>query len=40
MSRRPHTPAPASTAIRFTKPGTYRYECVIHQGMDGTIVVS
>jgi plastocyanin len=25
--------------VKFTKPGTYRYECVIHQGMDGTIKV-
>lgn len=36
----PHTPAPPKAAITFTKPGTYRYECVIHQNMDGTIVVS
>jgi plastocyanin len=25
--------------VKFTKPGTYRYECVIHPNMDGTIVV-
>jgi plastocyanin len=25
--------------VTFTKPGTYHYECVIHQHMDGTIVV-
>ncbi len=25
--------------VKFTKAGTYRYECVIHQHMDGTIKV-
>jgi plastocyanin len=33
-------PQPSSAAFTFTKPGTYRYECVIHQGMDGTITVT
>ncbi|MGI8556767.1 MAG: cupredoxin domain-containing protein [Solirubrobacteraceae bacterium] len=33
-------PQPSSASFTFTKPGTYRYECVIHQGMDGTITVT
>lgn len=33
-------PNPASTKITFTKPGVYRYECVVHPGMDGTITVT
>jgi plastocyanin len=29
-----------SYRVRFTKKGTYRYECTIHPGaMDGTVVV-
>ncbi len=30
---------PHQYLVKFTKPGTYRYECVIHPNMDGTIVV-
>lgn len=26
-------------ALTFTKPGTYEYECLIHPGMKGTVVV-
>jgi plastocyanin len=26
-------------AVRFTRPGTYRYVCTIHFGMNGTVVV-
>jgi plastocyanin len=33
-------PNPTSVTVTFSKPGTYHYECVIHQGMDGTIVVT
>ena len=33
-------PNPSVYRITFTKPGVYRYECVIHPGMDGTIVVT
>jgi plastocyanin len=25
--------------VRFAKPGTYRYECTIHPGMTGRVVV-
>jgi plastocyanin len=35
----PASPFPTSAQITFTKPGTYHYECVIHEHMDGTIVV-
>ena len=30
---------PHQYLVKFTKPGTYRYECVIHPNMDGTITV-
>jgi plastocyanin len=36
------TPAKAGPQVfrvTFTKPGTYHYECVVHEHMDGTIVV-
>ena len=35
-------PGPGGSAIRitFSKPGVYHYECVIHSGMDGTVVVT
>ena len=36
----PKAAGPQSFALTFTKPGTYKYECVIHTNMDGTIVVS
>lgn len=36
----PHTPNPSSVRIRFTKPGTYHFECVIHPDMDGTVTVT
>jgi plastocyanin len=26
--------------VRFSKPGTYTYECLIHPGMAGTITVT
>jgi plastocyanin len=26
-------------SVRFTKPGTYRYVCTLHPGMDGAITV-
>jgi plastocyanin len=40
MDANPKTPLPSKVKIKFTKPGTYHYGCVIHPGMDGTIVVS
>lgn len=33
-------PGPSSVQITFTKPGTYKFECEIHAGMDGKIVVT
>jgi plastocyanin len=33
-------PLPSSVKITFTKPGTYSYECVVHTGMDGKIIVT
>ena len=35
----PPSAGPKSFTVTFTKPGTYHYECLIHQNMDGTIVV-
>lgn len=36
----PQAPAgPHQFFVKFTKAGTYRFECVIHPNMDGTIVV-
>ena len=35
----PRKAGPSSFVVTFTKRGTYHYECVIHQNMDGTIVV-
>jgi plastocyanin len=34
------TPLPTKATFTFTKAGTYHYECVIHQSMDGTVVVT
>jgi plastocyanin len=37
------TPAgvgPSSFKVTFSTPGVYHYECVVHQHMDGTVVVS
>jgi|tagenome__1003787_1003787.scaffolds.fasta_scaffold20870753_1 plastocyanin len=35
----PASPFPGAVTITFSKPGTYHYECVIHEHMDGTIKV-
>lgn len=35
----PAAAGPKSFAITFTKAGVYHYECVVHQNMDGTVVV-
>jgi plastocyanin len=32
-------PKPHAYALTFTRPGVYRYACLIHPGMDGTITV-
>lgn len=39
MDRDATTPLPALGAITFTRAGTYRYQCLIHPFMRGTIVV-
>jgi plastocyanin len=36
----PHTPNPSSVRVTFTRPGTYRFECVIHPDMDATVTVT
>jgi plastocyanin len=35
----PAAAGPKTFAVTFTKAGVYHYECVVHQNMDGTIVV-
>jgi plastocyanin len=35
----PAAAGPHSFRVTFTKAGTYHYECVVHQNMDGTVVV-
>jgi plastocyanin len=35
----PAAAGPQTYRVTFTKAGTYRYECVIHEHMDGTILV-
>ena len=32
-------PLPSSASIKFTKPGSYDFECVIHPEMDGKVTV-
>ena len=39
MDRDATTPLPALGAITFTHAGTYRYQCLIHPFMRGTIIV-
>jgi plastocyanin len=35
------TPLPKSAAVRFSKPGTYQYYCIVHGAeMKGTIKVT
>ena len=31
--------SPSSVKFRFTQPGTYKYMCLIHPGMTGTVIV-
>jgi plastocyanin len=35
----PKSPDPSSKTVRFTKAGSYTFECLIHPGMEGTIRV-
>jgi plastocyanin len=35
----PGTPPPSSAKVTFATPGTYRFECTIHPGMEATIKV-
>jgi plastocyanin len=39
LDRDAGTPLPALGAIKFTTPGTYNYQCLIHPFMRGTIIV-
>jgi plastocyanin len=39
LDRDTTTPLPAIGAIKFTTPGTYNYQCLIHPFMRGTIIV-
>jgi plastocyanin len=39
LDRDPNTPLPASERIKFTRPGTYHFICLIHSFMHGTIIV-
>ena len=36
----PDSPNPRRTRMRFTRPGSYRFECLVHRGMTGRIDVS
>jgi plastocyanin len=36
----PTSKAPPSFKLKFTKAGTYTYDCLVHPGMDGTITVT
>ena len=41
MDRDSGTPqVPASGRIKFTKPGVYKFVCLIHSNMHGTIIVT
>jgi plastocyanin len=33
-------PLPSAASITFTTPGVYKFECVIHENMDGTVTVT
>ena len=36
----PDIPGPSTFKVRFPTPGTYTYACMIHEDMDGVIVVT
>jgi plastocyanin len=33
-------PTPSTATITFTKPGVYKYDCLVHPGMEGTVTVT
>jgi plastocyanin len=39
LDRDPTTPLPASSRIKFLRAGTYKFVCLLHNNMFGTIVV-
>jgi len=39
MDTNPQSPPPSSVDVTFPTAGTFRYECTIHPGMEGTIKV-
>ena len=39
LDRDPATPQPAVATIKFTKPGTYHFVCLLHPFMQGTVNV-
>jgi hypothetical protein len=40
LDRDASTPPPQAGTIKFTTPGVYRYQCLIHPFMRGTVMVS
>jgi plastocyanin len=40
LDRDAGTGAPSSQKVDFTTPGIYRYQCLIHPFMHGTVIVS
>jgi plastocyanin len=36
----PATPQPNTTRVTFATPGTFHYECTVHEGMEGTVTVT
>jgi plastocyanin len=40
LDTNPKTPPPSSVDVTFAAPGTFRFECTIHPGMQATITVT
>jgi plastocyanin len=40
LDTNPQSPPPGSVDVTFTTPGTYSFECTIHPGMQGKIIVT
>ena len=36
----PNVSVPPTFSLTFSKPGTYAYVCIVHDGMDGTVTVN